>query len=309
MDTDFENKNTRIVSVPAWLSEGLADGVVFKGRITGFTGYGAFVEVNGIGGVLKDGDYSDDHSSVSEQYKLNDRIKVRCKKVQPGKDKLHAWWELPVKVHRTQPVRCALTAGVTVRAQIVAVCNLPAGKAVFARTTDGGDPIDILCPALDKAGREVTEGETRQILISSVYRNVAWNEAPRVRGFVLKQREIGSKKYPVVSRYQIWWASLPWTETCVQRGTRPVVIVSNDIANRASPVVTVVPLTSKEKEKLPTHVRLETNLRPGVISTALCEQMISLDKSRLIACVGKIEDAVTLMALDRAMRTQLGISA
>ena len=37
-------------------------------------------------------------------------------------------------------------------------------------------------------------------------------------------------------------------------GKRPCVVVSNDIANRSSQTITVVPLTSKKKKALPTHV-------------------------------------------------------
>lgn len=45
-------------------------------------------------------------------------------------------------------------------------------------------------------------------------------------------------------------------DTCKQSGIRPAVIVSNNRANEHSPVITVVPLTSKiyKKRMLPTHV-------------------------------------------------------
>ena len=51
-------------------------------------------------------------------------------------------------------------------------------------------------------------------------------------------------------RFEIWMANLPKhdEESHVQRGRRPVVIVSNDIINDTSTVVTVVPITSKMKK-------------------------------------------------------------
>ena len=44
----------------------------------------------------------------------------------------------------------------------------------------------------------------------------------------------------------------------IQAGLRPVLIVSNDKANQFSPVITIVPITSKiiGKKKIPTHVLL-----------------------------------------------------
>ena len=56
---------------------------------------------------------------------------------------------------------------------------------------------------------------------------------------------------------ELWLANLPVTPGHVQHGTRPVVIVSNDVANNFSPIVTAVPLTSNRKAAtLPTHVCL-----------------------------------------------------
>lgn len=43
-----------------------------------------------------------------------------------------------------------------------------------------------------------------------------------------------------------------------QSGTRPVIIMQNDVGNYFSPTVTIVPLTSKDKKPgQPTHYRLD----------------------------------------------------
>ena len=42
-------------------------------------------------------------------------------------------------------------------------------------------------------------------------------------------------------------------------GIRPVVIVQNDVANKYSPTVIVVPITSKNKKNIPTHIRIDGN--------------------------------------------------
>lgn len=111
-------------------------------------------------------------------------------------------------------------------------------------------------------------------------------------------------------RFEIWQAELPATKgSHVQSGCRPVVVVSNNMANMYSPVVTVVPLTAKiGKKRLPTHVLV---LSSGLhnVSLALCEQLSALDKSRLTHYIGYISDADDCVALDRAMAVQLGLVA
>ena len=59
-----------------------------------------------------------------------------------------------------------------------------------------------------------------------------------------------------MKQYDIWLADIPAPKgSHVQHGRRPVVIISNNLANTHSPVVTVIPLTSQmNKHQLPTHV-------------------------------------------------------
>ena len=81
-------------------------------------------------------------------------------------------------------------------------------------------------------------------------------------------------------RYEIWQAELPFIENShVQHGCRPVIVVSNNAANSYSPVITVVPLTTRiGKKRLPTHkLILTSGLRS--VSLALCEHITALDKA------------------------------
>ena len=55
----------------------------------------------------------------------------------------------------------------------------------------------------------------------------------------------------------------------IQAGSRPVIIVSNNLANRHSPVLLAVPLTTRPKKNLPTHVLFTVD---GQFNTALVEQ-------------------------------------
>lgn len=113
-----------------------------------------------------------------------------------------------------------------------------------------------------------------------------------------------------MKRYEIYQANLPSVAgSHVQSGSRPVVVVSNDMANAYSPVVTVVPLTTRLGEKcLPTHVVLLTSgLR--TVSFALCDRLTALDKSRMTHYIGYVTDPDDRAALDRAMSIQLGLAA
>ena len=63
-----------------------------------------------------------------------------------------------------------------------------------------------------------------------------------------------------------------------QHAGRPAVIVSNNMNNRYSRVIEIVYLTAARKTQLPTHVTIKSTPR---ISTALCEQVHSIDIQRL----------------------------
>ena len=112
---------------------------------------------------------------------------------------------------------------------------------------------------------------------------------------------------PTVRRMELWLASLPAVPGHVQHGTRPVVIVSNDLGNTSSPVVSVVPCTTqRRKPTLPTHVYLQGyGLSSG--SIAMCEQVMPLDKSCLLRHIGTVYGWYDRLAIQHALATQLGI--
>lgn len=89
-----------------------------------------------------------------------------------------------------------------------------------------------------------------------------------------------------INKGDIYYASLDPIVGSEQNGTRPVVIIQNDIGNKYSPTVLVAPLTSKIKSKpnLPTHVLVKSeHIKHN--SIVLLEQIRVLDKSRLISYV------------------------
>ena len=90
-----------------------------------------------------------------------------------------------------------------------------------------------------------------------------------------------------------------------QAGCRPVVIVQNDVGNRYSPTTIIVPLTTKKKRSMPTHVHINHSELKS-ISTALCEQVTTISKSRLIKYLGSLGEQ-EMKKIDEALGTSLDI--
>lgn len=96
----------------------------------------------------------------------------------------------------------------------------------------------------------------------------------------------------------VWWAYLDAYEgSSIQRGARPVVIVSSLICAQSSSILMVCPLTTKKKTHC-TNVDLEFEADPGVESQAICSQVISIPKSKLTSYIG----CVTLNDMDNIDR-------
>lgn len=72
----------------------------------------------------------------------------------------------------------------------------------------------------------------------------------RQGGLLSRRKGNYMDKKIAIHTMELWLANLPVTPGHVQHGTRPVVIVSNDVANNFSPIVTAVPLTSNRKAQL-----------------------------------------------------------
>lgn len=98
--------------------------------------------------------------------------------------------------------------------------------------------------------------------------------------------------------------------TSIQRGIRPVVVISNDKANTYSPVLTVVPLTSKVNKKryLPTHVYVDRNEMMGLArpTLVLAEQVTSIAVQSIIRKCGRVDQAA-LARITKAVEIQMGI--
>lgn len=101
----------------------------------------------------------------------------------------------------------------------------------------------------------------------------------------------------MVQRFEIWFAELgDHYGSSVQSGSRPVLVISNDVANRYSSTLTVIPLTTVQKKlNLPTHILIaeadcqmindHAYLRNSV---ALAEQVTTIGKNALLNKLGSL---------------------
>ena len=71
--------------------------------------------------------------------------------------------------------------------------------------------------------------------------------------------------------------------------TRPAVVLQNDLANRTSPTVTVVPISTNIRRIFPFQVRIPAG-EGGLTreSKVLCEQIRTLARSRLSQHLGSL---------------------
>lgn len=109
-----------------------------------------------------------------------------------------------------------------------------------------------------------------------------------------------------IHRGEIFYMTFKEQVGSEQQGGRPVIVVSNETCNKFSPIVTIVPLTTKDKKPLPTHVELNVEGLP-VYGTILCEQVQSVSQYRLSNYVGEVDDHI-MRKIEKALCVQLDIT-
>jgi mRNA interferase MazF len=114
-----------------------------------------------------------------------------------------------------------------------------------------------------------------------------------------------------VNRGDVYDAKLDPVEGSEQAGVRPVVIVSRDAINAASPVVVVVPLTTHRPQRRVYPSQVIVAAGDGGLehdSVALGEQIRAISKHRLKRRRGTLAPA-TVERLDRALLITLDLPA
>ncbi|MCL2311450.1 MAG: type II toxin-antitoxin system PemK/MazF family toxin [Firmicutes bacterium] len=112
-----------------------------------------------------------------------------------------------------------------------------------------------------------------------------------------------------VQKGDIFYADLSPSIGSEQSGTRPVLIVQNNIGNKFSPTVIAAAITSHQKNNLPTHITIKAQECQGLKkdSVVLLEQIRTLDKQRLRSKLGKL-DKESISRVNRALSLSLGLT-
>ena len=111
-----------------------------------------------------------------------------------------------------------------------------------------------------------------------------------------------------VKRGDIFYADLSPVVGSEQGGTRPVLIVQNDMGNHHSPTVIAAAITSRTgKARLPTHIRLPgQDVGLAKDSIVLLEQIRTIDKKRLREHMGSVGDQL-MDQVDAAIAVSFGL--
>lgn len=105
-------------------------------------------------------------------------------------------------------------------------------------------------------------------------------------------------------RGDIFWAENSGARVYEQSGRRPYIVVSNNSNNKFSPMISVVPITSKEKKPLPTHRSININ---GQTCTVLGEQVSYIPKTDLVEFIRKANESEMAM-VENVIKVQLGLN-
>ena len=111
-----------------------------------------------------------------------------------------------------------------------------------------------------------------------------------------------------IKRGELYYADLSPVIGSEQGGIRPILVIQNDIGNKYSPTIIAAAITSKlNKAKLPTHIELSKDIY-GLEkdSVVLLEQIRTLDKKRLKAKIGELEE-YKMNEVNKAMLISLGV--
>ena len=114
-------------------------------------------------------------------------------------------------------------------------------------------------------------------------------------------------------RGDVFWAELAPRSGSEQQGRRPVIVLSHDAFNEIPPwnSVIVIPCSTSEAQRRrgPTAVFLATGtggLRGD--SVALCHQITTLDRSKLIQQIGCLSEAA-LRAVETGLRAAVDLGS
>ena len=111
----------------------------------------------------------------------------------------------------------------------------------------------------------------------------------------------------VYARGQIYWRLPPSKfDQNIAAKRRPVLIVSNNVGNHFSGIVTVVPLTTQSSHNhLPTHIKIDL---PTSTSYLMAEQITTINKKTLCEYIATVTPE-KMVEVDEAIQVALGFKS
>ncbi len=113
-----------------------------------------------------------------------------------------------------------------------------------------------------------------------------------------------------VKRGDLYFANLDNVVGSEQNGTRPVLVLQNNVGNKCSPTTIIAPITSKRKASgLPVHIFLLAKYsKLPQNSYVLLEQIRVIDKARLMSKIGALDEK-TMKSIDNALKISVGLNS
>ncbi|HHT71577.1 MAG: type II toxin-antitoxin system PemK/MazF family toxin [bacterium] len=108
-------------------------------------------------------------------------------------------------------------------------------------------------------------------------------------------------------RGDIWLVDWSPGRGSEQAGLRPALIIQNDIGNQYSPTTIVAAISTTITKTYPFHVQIlpnESGLKGP--STIKAEQIMTIDKKRLVRKVGEISEE-KILEVEKAVHISLGL--
>lgn len=97
---------------------------------------------------------------------------------------------------------------------------------------------------------------------------------------------------------EIYWIKLSGKGS-VQNGWHPAIVIQNDIGNKFSSTISIIPITSAKKTNLPTHINIKAG-KFGLKKDSIiqCEGQQLVSKNDIGSYVGKV-DKLTLKKISK----------
>lgn len=110
----------------------------------------------------------------------------------------------------------------------------------------------------------------------------------------------------IIKRGDVFYADLDPILGSEQGGIRPVLVVQNNIGNKYSPTIVILPISSAKKTNMPTHIRICGTKKLPKNSVILAEQIRTIDRNRLLNYVGSLGLEI-MERINEAIKISIGV--